>query len=156
MKFLHKLLLTFFSKTFILFVLFGLANTVIHIFFYSIFNNIVYHVISNAIAFTIASLFSYFVNTYITYKKEYSRKTFILAIITFTVKLLFSSILEWVFFTVLTKYRLDQSIINVITPILITIIITPLQFVVFNKIFSKSFFLNAVKDKGVSYDNIQS
>lgn len=152
-KLIRNLFDTFFTRTFILFGILGVINTVIHILFYSLFNGLIHHTVSNLLAFLIASLFSYFANSYITYQKKTNNKTFVLSLMVFGLKLLISTLLEMLIYRILTNQDITPSLINIVTPLVITSLITPLQFLVFNRIFIQSFLIKEVVVEG-TYEEI--
>lgn len=126
-----------YQSRFIRFCLIGVVNTIIHLVIYNLLlNEIDKVVLSQIIAFIIASLFSYWANTLFTYREKMRRKTFYLSMLTFIIKLLlnaglakaFEMLFIWLKFISLKK----------IIPLFITAILLPLQFLVFNKIFEKS------------------
>lgn len=125
----------FFSEKFIRFCIIGIINTVIHLIIYNLLRIEYGGTIATTIAFIIASIFSYFANSLYTYKTEIKKKTFFLAMITFTVKLLLNDGLEFAFSHLFNKLNLSTLIKY--NPIFITAIILPLQFLVFNKIFKE-------------------
>jgi len=144
---IEKLIKIFFNEKFIKFCIIGVLNTIIHTIIYNLIrnklgSNDLSGTIANTIAFISASIFSYFANSIFTYKVEIQRKTFLLSAVVFTVKLFFSDGLEYLFSYIFTKLSL-LSLIK-FNPIFITIIILPMQFLVFNKIF-----------KGQKYDEKQ-
>lgn len=130
------ILKTFFSEKFIKFCIIGILNTIIHLIVYNLLRIEFGGTISNTIAFIIASIFSYFANSLFTYKTEIRKKTFLLAMLIFTIKLLLSDGLEYLFSYLFTKFNV-VSLIKY-NPIFITAIILPLQFLIFNRIFRES------------------
>jgi putative flippase GtrA len=123
----------FLTIDFLKFCIIGVINTFIHLIIYNLVLSTYSGTISNTIAFIAASIFSYFANTIFTYKKKIMKTTFVLAMLVFLVKLGFSDGLEYLFTLILEKNELPNLI--KLNPIFITVILTPLQFLVFNKIF---------------------
>ncbi len=142
MKLIKRLIQTFLSKEFLIFVIIGVCVTGIHILFYGWFNTMMHHALSNLLAFIIASIFSYLANTFITYKSKVYYSNFIAAVIVYTVKLLLNSILELGFNELFVVLHVGTNYSNILVPIMITAVITPLQFLVFNKMFKKVFLLD--------------
>jgi putative flippase GtrA len=130
-----KFLKTFFSRSFIIFCIIGAINTLVHL---SIFNLVLRlpTVIANTIAFIIASIFSYWANTTFTYKIKMNHSSFIASMFTFILKLLVSNALTLGFEWLLIRNELTDLI--KLIPIPVTLIILPLQFLVFNQIFKTS------------------
>lgn len=142
MTFIKRLINTFLSKEFITFVIIGACITVVHIIFYGWFNTSMHHSLSNLLAFIIASIFSYLANTFITYKSRIYRSNFIAAVIVYTVKLLLNGVLELGFNELLIALSVATFYSNILIPVMITAVITPLQFLVFNKMYKKVFLLD--------------
>lgn len=129
-----KLIKKFLTKSFLIFCVIGVFNTLIHLFFYNVLNIVIHPTLSNTFAFIAASVFSYFANSRFTYKEKPTSRTFYLSFITFAVKLGLSDGLEWLFRITLEELHLSQY--NFLNPIMVTTILLPLQFLVFNKIFT--------------------
>jgi putative flippase GtrA len=142
MTFIKRLIKTFLTKEFITFVIIGACITIVHIIFYAIFNTMMHHSLSNLFAFIIASFFSYLANTFITYKSRIYRSNFIAAIVVYTVKLLLNGVLELGFNEMFLAFSVATAYSNVLIPVMITAVITPLQFLVFNKMYKKVFLLD--------------
>ncbi|MGD9887579.1 MAG: GtrA family protein [Bacilli bacterium] len=125
----------FLTRNFIVFCIIGGINTLIHwgvyllIFHYSI-------LIANTIAFVIASFFSYWANATFTYREKTTSKTFFLSLLTFLAKLGLSDGLAYVF--ELWFKAMDWPILLKVIPLFVTVILLPLQFLVFNRIFVNS------------------
>lgn len=124
------------SEKFIRFCLIGVINTIIHLIIYNLLRGKYGGTIATTIAFVVASVFSYFANSLYTYKTEIKKKTFFLAMIVFTAKLLLNDALEFGFSYLFTEIGLIELI--KLNPIFITAIILPLQFLFFNRIFKES------------------
>lgn len=125
-----------------LFVIIGISITGVHILFYGWFNGMMHHSLSNLLAFIIASIFSYVANTFITYRSRIQYSNFIAAVIVYTIKLLLNGVLELGFNGLLVSLNVPELYLNIFVPILITAVITPLQFLVFNKMYKKVFLLD--------------
>ena len=130
---LIKLIKIILSEKFIRFCIIGVMNTIIHLIIYNLLRIEYGGTIATTIAFIIASLFSYFANSLYTYKTAIKKKTFFLAMMVFLFKLLLNDGLEYGFSYLFTRFEHIEFI--KFNPIFITIIILPLQFLVFNKIF---------------------
>ncbi len=121
------------KKYFLKFVIVGGLNTAIHMIVYNIVLIGFGVVFSNAVAFIIASIFSYYMNVNFTYQQQANSKTFTWAMITFAVKFGLNAILAYVFEQVLITFNFES--LNPIIPIFITAVLLPIQFIVFNVIF---------------------
>lgn len=125
------------QSRFIKFCVIGVINTIIHLVIYVLLlRQTDQVVISQIVAFIIASLFSYWANTLFTYQEKMQKRTFYLAMLTFILKLLLNALLAKIFEMLLIQ--LDLESFKKIIPLFITAILLPLQFLVFNKIFEKS------------------
>lgn len=123
----------FLTIDFLKFCIIGVINTIIHLVVYNFLLKNHHGTIANSVAFIVASLFSYFANSIFTYKRKVDRTTFALAMLVFLIKLGISDGLE-LFFTWIFRANALNHLIK-FNPIFITAITTPLQFLVFNKIF---------------------
>ena len=115
-----------------MFCIIGVLNTLVHLSVYNLLMSLG-TLVANTIAFIIASLFSYWANSTFTYKTKMSNNSFIASMITFIVKLGLSDGLTLLFEYIFIRYHY-QELIKLI-PIPVTIILLPLQFLVFNRIF---------------------
>ncbi|MFW5848096.1 MAG: GtrA family protein [bacterium] len=149
MKTMKNIAYYFLQRNFIFFVMIGVLNTIIHLLVYNVFNIIVYATISNTVAFILSSIFSYWANSKFTYNRKMSYYTFNMVAITFLFKLILSNALEFIF-RISFLYLLLTHLLPFI-PIFITIILTPLQFVIFNKIF----FENKLQKEILHYKEIK-
>ncbi len=129
---MKKIFKLFFRRTFIVFCIIGVLNTLVHLSVYNLLMSLG-TLVANTIAFIIASLFSYWANSTFTYKTKMSNNSFIASMITFIVKLGLSDGLTLLFEYIFIRYHY-QELIKLI-PIPVTIILLPLQFLVFNRIF---------------------
>ena len=140
-NFIRKMFKTFFSKAFIIFCIIGVLNTLVHLGVYNAvllvtwWSQAVMVVIGNTIAFIAASLFSYWANATFTYRQRVEKKSFILSAITFLMRLLLSDALISLFNQIIE----EQGWFELLpwAPIPATMILIPLQFLVFNRIFNK-------------------
>ncbi len=136
---MKKLIKTFITKSFIIFCIIGLLNTVIDFLIYNgyrLTNFFDYNeIIATTLAFIIASLFSYFANAKFTYKQKSNKDTFIKSIIVFILKWLLHLGLTLGFNTLFRAIDVESLI--TFTPIFVTCIVLPLQFIAFNIIFKK-------------------
>lgn len=133
----YKFVNSFFSKSFLIFVIIGIINTLIHL---GVYNLILFPskdtMLANTFAFVTASTFSYFANVEYTYKNQTQGKTMFYSVIVFIAKLLLSNLLTYWFENLLLKFNIYHFIYLI--PIPVTIIIIPLQFIAFNVIFKGS------------------
>lgn len=132
---MKKIIKTLFSGRFIKFCIIGVLNTIIHLIVYNLTLKITNVVIANTIAFILASVFSYFANTKFTYNKSPEATTFILVMITFAVKLALNAGLAYGFEQLIIKINYQVDLLIKLIPIFVTIIILPMQFLVFNVIY---------------------
>lgn len=129
---MKKFLKKFLSPAFIIFCIIGVINTLVHL---SVYNLLLgtHTLIANTVAFIVASIFSYWANSTFTYKTKMNHHSFLASMLTFLGKLLLSNLLtlgfEWLFI------RMNQENLIKLIPIPVTIIILPMQFLVFNRIF---------------------
>lgn len=134
-----KLIKTFFSRSFLIFCIIGVLNTLVHLGVYNAIINIplwkisTMVVIGNTLAFIVASLFSYWANAKFTYKKTTAKLSFFLAMLTFVIRLLISDLLIHLFTLLIEKE--GWHFLLPWAPIPATAILIPLQFLVFNRIF---------------------
>lgn len=139
MNFIRKMFKTFFTKAFIIFCIIGVLNTLVHLGVYNAVINIpgftqeVLVVTGNTLAFIIASIFSYWANATFTYRQKVGKVSFFLSAITFVARLVLSDILIWIFNWIIVKEGWDFMLPW--APIPATMILIPLQFLVFNRIF---------------------
>lgn len=130
----YKFVNAFFSKSFLIFLIIGIINTLIHL---GVYNLILFPskntMLSNSFAFVIASTFSYFANVEYTYKEQAQGKTMIYSILVFVAKLLLSDLLTYWFENLLLRFNIYHFVFLI--PIPVTIITIPLQFIAFNVIF---------------------
>lgn len=133
---MNKLIKPFLSSRFIKFAIIGGLNTLIHLAVYNLVLQIDNKIVlANTIAFIVASVFSYFANTKFTYNNNPEKTTFVLAMLTFIVKLGVSDALTYGFHKLILSINWQVKLLTKIIPIFVTIITLPLQFIVFNVIF---------------------
>ncbi len=122
----------FLTRNFIVFCIIGVFNTLIHWGVYLlIYKQSI--LLANTIAFVVASLFSYWANAKFTYREKTTSRTFVLSFFTFLVKLGLSDGLAYLF--ELWFNHMGWTVLLKIIPLFITVILLPMQFLVFNKIF---------------------
>lgn len=115
------------------FSIIGVLNTVIHMVVYNLLIGTLTVVLSQIIAFVVASIFSYFANAKVTYNKEAEMRTFSLVVLVFGVRLILNALLAYGFEQALIFIQFEQFI--PLIPIMITAVLLPLQFITFNIIF---------------------
>jgi putative flippase GtrA len=123
----------FLTRSFIVFCIIGVINTLIH---WGVYLLLLQYTIllANTVAFIVASLFSYWANATFTYKDKVRSTTLFLSLLTFLAKLGLSDGLAYLF--ELWFKANDWTLLIKIIPIFITVILLPMQFLVFNKIFA--------------------
>lgn len=122
-----------FNRTFITFCIIGGLNTLVHLIIYNALLNIYHIIIVNTVAFIGASFFSYWANATFTYKTKMDNTSFWLSMLTFAIKLILSNVLVIIFKFIFKEFNLVTLI--PLIPIPVTLVILPLQFLVFNRIF---------------------
>ncbi len=139
---IKKLINIFFSPSFLIFCLIGILNTLIHLAVYNLVITIPFIsiyllvIIGNTLAFITASLFSYWANATFTYKQKASKLSFSLAMLTFIIRLLLSDLIIHLFNLIIEKE--NWLFLRPWAPLPATALLIPLQFLVFNKIFTSS------------------
>lgn len=138
---IKKLIKTFLSPEFLIFCVIGVLNTLIHLGVYNLSLMIplavemVVILLANTIAFIVASCFSYWANATFTYKKKMSKQSFFLSMATFVTRLVLYNIL--LYFTVLIIKAFGWDFMIKLAPIPASTVLIPLQFLIFNKIFTQ-------------------
>ena len=150
---------TFFNKKFITFCIIGFLAYLIHQGIYSLYINVFhfyddsYHLISTAIAFILASIFTYLANAKFTYNTNSSKKTVIQSIIVFILKFLLTEGITLGIMAIIKSNFTPQDtfykIVDTMLPLILTCITLILQFLAFNVIFKK-------KDKQERYKKEQN
>lgn len=138
---------TFFNRKFITFCIIGFLAYLIHQGIYSLYNSVFhfyddsYHLISTAIAFILASIFTYLANAKFTYNSNSSKKTVIQSIIVFILKFLLTEGITLGIMAIMnTCFSHDDifyKIVDILLPLILTCITLILQFLAFNIIFKK-------------------
>lgn len=139
----------FLTKKFLTFGIIGVLNTLIHLLVYtSIYNENTDKFISgaffsNAVAFVVASVFSYFANAYFTFKpKNKSTMQFSIVILVFLSRLLISSSLAELFdYIVINWIGLDYSVYPIaksIAPFFASALLIPIAYFALDLVFKKT------------------
>jgi len=139
----------FLTKKFLTFGIIGILNTLIHLLVYTnIYNENTNGFIgsaffSNAIAFIVASIFSYFANAYLTFKpKNKSTMQFSIVILVFLSRLLISSLLAELFdYIVINWIGLDYAVYPVaksIAPFFASALLIPIAYFALDLVFKKT------------------
>ncbi|MBP5445008.1 MAG: GtrA family protein [Acholeplasmatales bacterium] len=134
----------FWNRKFITFCVIGVLNTLIHIgtlwCMYKIFSaaNILQEesmetwkvLISNAVAFIVASTFSYFANNYITFRnKKSDAKTFWESMFIFAARFGLTELLTFIFVSIFKAMHLGDIWIDYVGPFTASIIMIPVAYV---------------------------
>ncbi|MDT8337073.1 MAG: GtrA family protein [Candidatus Izemoplasmatales bacterium] len=139
----------FLTKKFLTFGIIGVLNTLIHLLVYnSIYNENIDKFISgaffsNAVAFIVASVFSYFANAYFTFKpKNKSTMQFLIVILVFLSRLLISSSLAELFdYIVINLIGIDYSVYPIaksIAPFFASALLIPIAYFALDMVFKKT------------------
>lgn len=139
----------FLTKKFLTFGIIGILNTLIHLLVYtSIYNENTDKFLSgaffsNAVAFVVASIFSYFANAYFTFKpKNKSTMQFSIVILVFLSRLLISSSLAELFdYMVINWIGLDYSVYPIaksIAPFFASALLIPIAYFALDLVFKKT------------------
>ncbi|QWB99987.1 GtrA family protein [Mycoplasmatota bacterium] len=152
----------FLTKKFIIFGLIGVVNTLIHMLVYGLVYNLIYNhstlmssfiaFNANAVAFIVASVFSYFANAYLTFKpKHKSTMQFSAVFIVFLTRWIISSLLAAGFdFIVVEWINIDYLIYPIakyIAPFFASALLIPLAYLALNIVFKKTSDLKESKTK---------
>ncbi|MGD9761046.1 MAG: GtrA family protein [Candidatus Izemoplasmatales bacterium] len=141
--------INFLTKKFLTFGIIGLLNTLIHLLVYtSIYDQnsnqfIASAFFSNAIAFIVASIFSYFANAYFTFKpKNKSTMQFSIVILVFLSRLIVSSLLAELFdFIVINWIGIDYAVHPIaksIAPFFASALLIPIAYFALDFVFKKT------------------
>jgi len=141
--------LNFFTKKFLTFGIIGVLNTFIHLLVYtSIYDEnstkfLAGAFFSNAIAFIVASVFSYFANAYFTFKpKNKSTMQFSAVILVFLTRLIISSLLAELFdYIVINWIGIDYSVYPIaksIAPFIASALLIPIAYFALDAVFKKT------------------
>lgn len=143
---------TFLNKKFITFAVIGVINTLIHIgtlkVMYLIFDSAnvlqgtssetVRVLLANTVAFTVASIFSYFANNKFTFGNDKGNwKEFWETIFVFLVRLGLTQLLTWLFVLLFNACHLGNVWIDYVAPFGASILMIPLTFLVLDRILGK-------------------
>ena len=134
----------FWNKKFIKFCIIGVCNTLIHMatlwLMYRLFEalNILQEenlvtvkvLIGNAVAFTVASIFSYFAHNYFTFKnKERSKKEFWESMFIFAARFGLTELLTFIFVSIFKAMKLGDVWIKYVGPFGASIIMIPIAYI---------------------------
>lgn len=139
----------FLTKKFLTFGIIGILNTFIHLLVYSLIYDetslafIGGAFFSNAIAFVVASIFSYFANAYFTFKpKNKNTMQFSIVILVFLTRLLISSLLAELFdYIVINLIGIDYSVYPIaksIAPFLASALLIPIAYFALDMVFKRT------------------
>jgi putative flippase GtrA len=143
----------FWNRKFITFCIIGVLNTFIHLgtlwLMYKIFDvtNILQEenlvtvkvLIGNAVAFIVASTFSYFANNYITFKnKKSDTKTFVESMIIFLARFGLTELLTFIFVSIFRALKLGDIWIKYVGPFSASIIMIPIAYIFLAKVLDHS------------------
>lgn len=149
-QFINK---NFLTKKFITFGIIGVFNTLIHMIVYGLTRNILVNqtlllsamiaFISYAIAFIIASVFSYFANAYFTFKPKYKTTAqFSAVILVFLIRWVISSLMAAGFDAIVVHgYKIDYEVYPLaayIAPFLASALLIPIAYFALNIVFKKT------------------
>ena len=143
----------FLNRKFITFCIIGVLNTLVHLgtlyLMYKLFE--VTHVlqeenlvtvkvlIGNAIAFIVASTFSYFANNYITFKNKTSdKKTFAESMVIFLARFGLTELLTFIFVSIFKAMKLGEVWIKYVGPFSASIIMIPIAYIFLAKVLDHS------------------
>jgi len=133
----------FWNKKFIKFCIIGVCNTLIHMgtlwLMYKLFEALnilqtenletVKVLIGNAVAFTVASIFSYFAHNYFTFKnKERSNKEFWESMFIFAARFGLTELLTFIFVSIFKAMKLGKVWIKYVGPFGASIIMIPIAY----------------------------
>jgi len=133
----------FWNKKFIKFCIIGVCNTLIHMgtlwLMYKLFEALnilqtenletVKVLIGNAVAFTVASIFSYFAHNYFTFKnKERSNKEFWESMFIFAARFGLTELLTFIFVSIFRAMHLGKVWIKYVGPFSASIIMIPIAY----------------------------
>ncbi|HKL47371.1 MAG TPA: GtrA family protein [Candidatus Izemoplasmatales bacterium] len=153
---------TFLTRKFITFGTIGVFNTLIHMAVYGIVYNLLddrtmlvssfIAFNANAIAFIVASTFSYFANAYFTFKpKHKTTMQFSAVFLVFLTRWIISSLLAAGFdFIVVRGFNIDYAtdpIAKYIAPFMASALLIPIAFIALNLVFKKTSDLKEKKNK---------
>ena len=143
----------FWNKKFITFCIIGVLNTLIHLgtlwTMYKIFEaaNVLQEenletvkvLLGNAVAFIVASTFSYFANNYITFKnKKSDTKSFVESMIIFLARFGLTELLTFIFVSIFKALKLGEVWIKYVGPFSASIIMIPIAYIFLAKVLDHS------------------
>ena len=143
----------FWNRKFITFCIIGVLNTLIHLgtlwAMYKLFDiaNILQEenletvkvLIGNAVAFIVASTFSYFANNYITFRnKKSDTKTFVESMIIFLARFGLTELLTFIFVSIFKAMKLGEVWIKYVGPFSASIIMIPIAYIFLAKVLDHS------------------
>ncbi len=139
----------FLTKKFLTFGIIGILNTFIHLLVYTLIYDentagfIGGAFFSNAIAFIVASIFSYFANAYFTFKpKNKNTMQFSIVILVFLSRLIVSSLLAELFdFIVINWIGIDYAVYPIaksIAPFFASALLIPIAYFALDIVFKKT------------------
>lgn len=143
----------FWNKKFITFCIIGVLNTLIHLgtlwAMYKIFEaaNVLQEenletikvLLGNAVAFIVASTFSYFANNYITFRnKKSDTKTFVESMIIFLARFGLTELLTFIFVSIFKALKLGEVWIKYVGPFSASIIMIPIAYIFLAKVLDHS------------------
>ena len=148
LELIKKLINKFFTKSFIAFAIIGVINTIINTICYSTSKNIFDNILpglsvllSTAIAFIIASIFSYFANAKFSFNvKNKSNEQFIIVMLTFLVRLLLTMALTYVF-DILFKNMVNETLYakyDFMPNLVASVLMIPIFYIVLEYVFKKT------------------
>ena len=145
---INKIKKAFFNKKFLTFCIIGGLAYLIHQGIYLLYTKAFnfyddkYHLISTAIAFSIASIFTYYANAIFTYKTKASSKTMWQSIIVFILKFVLTEALTLGIMAIMNanfdKKDVFYKVVDIMLPLILTCITLILQFFAFNVIFREN------------------
>lgn len=156
-RFWHWGVNKFCNRKFITFCIIGVLNTLIHLvtlyLMYELFELVnilqteklltIKVLIGNAIAFIVASTFSYFANNYITFKnKTSSKKTFVESMIIFIARFGLTELLTFIFVSIFRLCKLGDIWIKYVGPFSASVIMIPIAYIFLAKVLD-----HTLKDK---------
>lgn len=143
-----KIKKTFFNKSFLIFCIIGALAYLIHQGIYLLYTKTFNfyddenHLISTAIAFSIASIFTYFANAKYTYDSKASNSTAVKSLIVFIAKFIITEGLTLGIMAIMNscfeQTHVFYKIVDIMLPLILTCITLVLQFIAFNIIFKKN------------------
>ena len=142
---LSKIKKTFLTKSFLTFCIIGGLAYLLHQGIYLLYTKTFgfyddkNHLISTAIAFTVASIFTYFANAKFTYDTKAKSDTAIKSLVVFIVKFVITEGLTLGIMAIMkhnfSSTDLFYKIVDIMLPLILTCITLVLQFIAFNLIF---------------------